>query len=109
MKGNTSLNLDLEELTKINSEVADARNSMSAGFSKINGCFEELKANVTGTQVNGLMNTITDNLNTINSKMHGSFEQLVSFLDAQMRNYAVTTDDALKNLQKALSFIDQNL
>ena len=109
MTGNTSLNFSVDELTSINASVVDARSSIQSNYTKIKECFEELKANVTGTQINGLLNTITDNLTSIDDKMSVSFEQLTSFLDSQMRNYTTTYEGALNNLRSALSYINDNL
>ena len=94
MTGNTRLNFSAEELMSINSSVIDSRLSIRNNFEKVRECFEELKGNVTGTQVNGLMTTIVDNLVTIDSKMEVSFEQLTNFLESQMRNYTTTYESA---------------
>ena len=109
MSGNTSLNFEINELMSINSTVADSRASLEANYSKIKGCFDELRANVTGTQINGLLSTITDNLTTINTKMETSFDQLTEFLNSQMKNYTTTYENALGALNSALSFINNNL
>lgn len=109
MTGNTKLSFDIDELNKLNSDITDARHSIQDTFSKIKSCFEDLKTNVTGTQINGLITTITDNLTAIDSKMTTSFDQLSTFLNSQMRNYATTYEGAKAALTQALSFIDNNL
>lgn len=109
MTGNTRLSFDIDELTKLNSNIADARHSIQDTYSKMKGCFEELRSNVTGTQINNLITTITDNLTAIDSKMSISFDELTSFLNSQLSNYATTYDGALSALNNALSFIDNNL
>ena len=109
MSGNSNLNFSVDELVSLNASVVDARDSIKNNYMKIKECFEELKSNVTGTQVNGLLVTITDNLTTIDSKMSVSFEALTKFLDAQMNRYTTTYESALSNLNAALSFINNNL
>lgn len=109
MTGNSRLNFSVDELVSLNATVADARASIQNNYMKVKECFEELKSNVTGTQVNGLLVTITDNLTSIDSKMSVSFEQLTKFLDNQMNRYTTTYEGALSNLNSALSFINENL
>jgi len=109
MTGNTSLSFNIDELNKLNSDIADARHSIQGNFSNMKSCFEDLKSNVTGTQINSLITTITDNLTAIDSKMTTSFDQLSAFLSSQMRNYATTYEGAKAALSQALSFIDNNL
>ena len=109
MTGNTSFSFSTEELISINSTVSDARTSIENNFMKIKDCFEELRNNVTGTQINGLIATITDNLTSIDAKMEISFDLLTNFLVSQMKNYTTTYESALSDLNSALAFINENL
>lgn len=103
------LNFSLDELSSINSSVVSAKESIKGNYTNIKGCFEELQANVTGTRINGLINTITENLDAIDAKMGIAFEQLTNFLDTQVKNYGVTYEVAVENLKAALTFINENL
>ena len=106
---NTKLSFNIDELKQINSSVSDSRSSIKNNFTKMQDCLGELKGNITGTQINNLISTISDNLNAIDAKMSGSFEQLTSFLSSQMSAYANTYETAAASLRKALNYIDTNL
>ena len=109
MTGNTNLNFSVDELMSLNAAVADARISIQNNYMKVKECFEDLKLNVTGAQVNGLLVTITDNLTSIDSKMSVSFDQLTEFLNSQMKNYTTTYESALERLKAAFDFINTNM
>jgi len=108
MATSTTLSFDIDELIQLDNQVSDSYNGIESMLKKINGCFEELKTNVTGTQVNNLIATISDNITAINGKMDTSFEELNAFLKGQMNNYANTYEGALAILNNALAFIDSN-
>lgn len=109
MTGNTNLNFSVDELTSLNAAVADARYSIQNNYMKVKECFEDLKTNVTGAQVNGLLVTITENLASIDSKMNVSFDQLTEFLNSQMKNYTTTYEGALNRLKAAFDYINTNM
>ena len=105
---NTSLNFDIDELIRLDGQVSDSYHAIDSNLSRIKSCFDELRSNVTGTQVNGLITTISDKISGIDSKLDSSFEELAEFLKGQMANYATTYEGALAILNKALEFIDSN-
>lgn len=103
---NTSLNFGVEELIKLNDEITNARSNIKSNFTNIKGCFDDLKSNVTGTQINNLITTISDSIINIDTKMDASFQELDAFLTGQMQNYTSTYEGAVALLEKALNKIE---
>ena len=106
--GSTSLTLNLEQITSINADVISSKESIHNTLAMIDSDFADLSSNVTGSNVNNLINVIRENVSGIDRKTALAFEELTSFLNSQVKNYEDLYQSALAMLMEAFSFIEQN-
>ena len=105
---NISMTLDTQTLIKLNNDVKTSKTEIQSTIKKIDGCCDELKSNIKGTEVNKSLLTISGNITAIESKMSAAFDKLTAFLESQMGTYQTTYDYANTSLSEALSFIESN-
>lgn len=100
------IKLDINELLNVSTEIGNIKNEIAGISSNLQNEIQELSYNVTGTDVNSLINTILDSTQKVSDKLSVSLDTLSVFLREQMKAYTVSLDEAEANFKKAISFID---
>ena len=108
MSSNLSMKLNTQEVLGLNTNIKALKTDMDGYFAAINSNLSTLSAAIGSSSITHQINDIYLTINEIDGKLATNIEDLIVFLDSQMKGYEETTVEATKMLRAALEFINEN-
>ena len=108
MSANLSMKLNTQEILGLNSNIKALKNDIDGYLSGINSNLSTLNSAIGTNAITYMINDIYLFVNEINGKLSTNIEELIIFLDKQMKGYEETTVEATRMLRSALEFINEN-
>lgn len=103
----TKIQIDTDAVLKYNNQAAEENEARTTVINKILGLMAELRLNVSGSGIKRLINSIIEDLESINKEIRNNGEGLSQYIQKQMTAYASTYEDAEAMIMNAITFIQQ--
>lgn len=103
----TKIQIDTDAVLKYNTQAAEENEARTAVINKILGLMSELRSNVSGSGIKKLINSIIEDLESINKEIKNNGDGLSQYIQKQMTAYANTYEDAEAMIMNAITFIQQ--
>ena len=97
------INLKTSEIFKIKQNINISHNVLTNNyFKEINNNLEEIKKNISGQELNKIINNIQTNFSSVNKNFKNIFTKLDDFLTSQLKSYYFTEEETSKVLKSVL-------
>lgn len=108
MSSSLSMKLNTQEIMELNSNVKGLKNDIDSYLAAIHRNLSTLDYEIKSYEISNLIKKINMSIDQIDSKLSTNIENLITFLEQQMKGYETTTIEATKMLREALDFIYVN-
>lgn len=108
MSSSLSMKLNTQEILGLNTNIKALKSDIDGYLAAINTNLSTLSAAIGSETITHQINDIYLTVNEIDGKLATNIDDLIIFLDSQMKGYEETTVEATKMLRAALEFINQN-
>lgn len=98
--------VDVGELTRLSSRSKDLNTEIGVTFNKINGTLSEISSIIKSGYITGGNQKLKETISIISNNVKNSLININEFLDSQLSNYNTTVEEALNDLRKLITFLD---